>query len=142
MTEMTFLADSILEQLGDAVVYADETGVIRRWNRAAAALFGYSAANAIGERLDLIVPKHFQVAHWRGFDAAVKTGVTNLGGRPMLTQAMHQTGRKLYIELTITLVTPQTGGPASGAVAVARDVTDRVEQQKAETAARNVAPAT
>ena len=136
MKEITSFADLILEQMGDAVVYADETGVIRRWNRAAAALFGYSAENAIGQSLDLIIPERFRAAHWRGFDAAVKTGATKLRGRPTLTQAMHQTGRKLYVELTFALIAPQAGGPAYGAVAVARDVTERVEQQKAE-AARN-----
>jgi len=88
------------------------------------------------QSLDLIIPERFRAAHWRGFDAAVKTGVTNLRGRPTLTQAMHQTGRKLYVELTFALIAPQAGGPAYGAVAVARDVTDRVERQKAE-AARN-----
>src|SRR5262249_37401985 len=138
---ITSLADTILDQTGDAVVYADETGVIRQWNRAAAALFGYSAADAIGQTLDLIIPKRFQPAHWRGFDAALKTGVTPLGGRPLLTQAMHQTGRTLYIELVLTVVTAQDGGPPSRAVAVARDVTDRVERQKAEARARHAAPA-
>jgi PAS domain-containing protein len=34
------LAESILEQIGDAVIHADHTGTIMRWNHAAAALFG------------------------------------------------------------------------------------------------------
>ena len=44
MADTTSLAESILEQMADAVIYADEKGTIRRWNHAAAALFGYSAA--------------------------------------------------------------------------------------------------
>ncbi|MGA2945289.1 MAG: PAS domain-containing protein, partial [Xanthobacteraceae bacterium] len=50
------LADSILEQIADAVIYADETGTIRRWNSAAAVLFGYDAAEALGQNLDIIIP--------------------------------------------------------------------------------------
>ena len=39
------LPGSILEHIADAVVYADETGTIRRWNRAATELFGYGPAD-------------------------------------------------------------------------------------------------
>jgi PAS domain S-box-containing protein len=125
------LAESILEQTADAVIYADETGTIRRWNHAAAALFGYSAAEALGQGLDVIIPEHLRAAHWQGFEAAMTKGVMKLQGRPTLTRATHQTGRKLYVEMTFALVNGQAGGPARGAVAVARDVTERVEQQRA-----------
>jgi PAS domain S-box-containing protein len=125
------LAESILEQIGDAVVYVDEKGTIRRWNRAAAALFGFSAAEALGQSLDRIVPEHLRAGHWRGFDAAMSTGVLKLQSRPTLTRATHQTGRKLYVEMTFALVRGQAGSAPLGAVAVARDVTERVEQQRA-----------
>jgi PAS domain S-box-containing protein len=124
------LAESILEQMADAVIYADETGTIRRWNQAAATLFGYSAVEAIGQRLDLIIPEHLRAAHWRGFAAAMTNGVMKLQGRPTLTRAMHQTGRKLYVEMTFALVKEQAEDSALGAVAVARDVTERIEQQR------------
>ena len=132
------LAESILEQIADAVIYADDTGTIRRWNQAAAALFGYSAAEALGQHLDLIIPAHLRDAHWRGFEAAMTNGVMKLQGRPTLTRATHQTGRKLYVELTFALVKGPAGGAPRGAVAVARDVTERIEQQRAD--ARRDAP--
>jgi PAS domain S-box-containing protein len=128
--EGSSLAESILEQIGDAVVYVDETGTIRRWNRAAAALFGFSAAEALGQRLDLIVPEHLRAGHWRGFDAAMSTGVMKLDGRPTVTRATHRTGHKLYVEMTFALVKGRVGDAPLGAVAVARDVTERVEQQR------------
>ena len=131
MEDMSSLAESILDQIADAVVYADETGTIRRWNHAAAALFGYSAAEALGQRLDLIIPEHLRAAHWRGFEAAMANGVMKLQGRPTLTRATHQTGRKLFVEMTFALVKGQAGGAARGAVAVARDATERIEQQRA-----------
>src|SRR5438093_12705981 len=84
------LAESILEHIADAVIYADDTGTITRWNHAAAALFGYSAADALGQILDLIIPEHLRAAHWRGFEAATKSGVMNLQGRPTVTRATNQ----------------------------------------------------
>ena len=125
-------AQLILEQVADAVIYTDGTGRIVLWNAAAAALFGYGAAEAVGQSLNLIIPEHLQTAHWRAFEAAMSTGVTRLQGRPTLTRAKHHSGRKLYVEMTFALVKPE-GGVAQGAVAVARDVTDRIEQQRALT---------
>jgi PAS domain S-box-containing protein len=131
------LAESILEQMADAVIYADDTGTIRRWNHAAAALFGYSAAEALGQSLDLIIPEHLRAAHWRGFEAATRSGVMKLQGRPTVTRATHQSGRRLYVELTFALVKGEAEGAARGAVAVARDVTERVEQQRADARGKN-----
>ena len=132
------LAEGILDQMADAVIYADVSGTIRRWNRAAAALFGYNAAEALGENLDLIIPEHLRASHWRGFEAAMTSGVMKLKGRPTVTRAQHQSGRKLYIEMSFALV--KEGIAIRGAVAVARDVTERIEQQRAnahrETAGR------
>ena len=30
------LAEQVVDQAGDAIIYADRSGIIRRWNRAAA----------------------------------------------------------------------------------------------------------
>ena len=125
------LAEAILDQIADAVIYADEKGIIRRWNQAAAAVFGYSPAQAIGSSLDLIIPEHLRAAHWRGFETAMTRGVMKLEGRPTLTRAVHQSGRKVYVEMTFALVKDQ-GGAVRGAVAVARDATERIQQQRAE----------
>jgi PAS domain S-box-containing protein len=124
------LAESILASSADAVIYADDAGTIRRWNRAATDLFGYSAAEALGQSLDLIIPEHLRAAHWRGFEAAMRNGDTKLQGRPTVTRTTHATGRKLYVEMTFALVKEQAGA-VCGAVAVARDVTERMEQQRA-----------
>jgi PAS domain S-box-containing protein len=106
----------------------DRLGRIARWNRASAALFGFSAAEALGQSLDLIVPSHLRVAHWRGFDEAMANAVLKLEGRPTLTRALRKSGLKLYVEMTFALVA--VDGVAHWAVAVARDVTERVSQQK------------
>jgi PAS domain S-box-containing protein len=128
--EFASLAAAVLEQVADAVVCADPGGKIVLWNAAAAALFGYAAQQALGQSLDLIIPEHLQKSHWHGFDAAIKSGLMRLAGRPTLTRARHQSGRKLYVEMTFALV-KQPDGSVRGAVAMARDVTERIEQQRA-----------
>jgi PAS domain S-box-containing protein len=137
--EYTSLDESILEQIADAVIYADDSGTIMRWNHAAADLFGHSGAEALGQNLDLIIPEHLRAAHWHGFEAAMTNGVMKLQGRPTITRATHQTGRKLYVEMTFALVKGPAGDTACGAVAVARDVTQRIEQQRADAHAMDAA---
>jgi PAS domain S-box-containing protein len=132
MEDASSLAESILASIADAVIYADGTGTIRRWNRSAADLFGYGSEEALGWGLDLIIPERLRPAHWRGFEAAVASGALKLSGRPTVTRALHRTGRRLYVEMTFALVTAHAGGAARGAVAVARDVTERIERQRAE----------
>ena len=128
MEDVLLLGESILEQMTDAVIYADRSGKIMRWNHAAASLFGFGTTEALGQNLDLIVPGHLRERHWRGFEAAMAKGVLRLQGRPTLTRATHKTGRKLYVEMTFAVVNFQ--GPVIGAVAVARDVTERVEKER------------
>ncbi len=130
MTAGTPLAELILEQAAEAVIYADRDGVIARWNAAAAAMFGYSAAEAIGQSLDLMIPEHLRNAHWRGFNAAMASGTLRLGGHATLTRGAHKTGQKLFVEMSFALVL-DGAGVALGSVAVARDVTERVERQRA-----------
>ena len=124
------LGEWIVEQTADAVIYSNRAGVIERWNAAATALFGYSAGEALGQSLDLIIPERMRAAHWRGFEAAMSSGKTRLHGRPTLTRAEHKTGGKLYVEMSFALVV-DAEGTALGSVAVARDVTDRIERERA-----------
>jgi PAS domain S-box-containing protein len=125
----------ILAQAAEAIIYASRAGVIERWNAAAVAMFGFTATEALGQHLDLVIPPHLREAHWQGFEAAMENGKTRLGGRPTLTRGLHKTGQKLYIELSFALVTDATGS-VLGSVAVARDATERVEREKAAVAAQ------
>ena len=131
MEEQSGLAERILDQLADAVICANDSGTIIRWNRASAAVFGYSAGEALGQSVELIIPEHLRAAHWRGFDAAMSKGATKLAGRPTLTRALHKSGRRLYVEMSFAIVKGDSESEVLGAVAVARDVTQRVERERA-----------
>ena len=61
-----------------AIVMADADGIIRFWSPGAARLFGYDAAKAIGQTLDMLVPDDYREQHWDGFRAAVSKGKTKL----------------------------------------------------------------
>jgi PAS domain S-box-containing protein len=123
------LAEKIIDQVADAVIYANRSGEIVRWNHASAGIFGFSAEEALGQRLDLIIPQHLRAPHWRGFNAAMTNGVMRLPARPTLTRALHKSGRKLYVEMTFAIVRDDEG-EVIGSVAMARDVSERVERER------------
>jgi PAS domain S-box-containing protein len=125
------LAEHILDQVADALICANHKGKIIRWNRACTALFGFSAEEALGQNLDLIIPEHLRAAHWSGFDAALTKGALKLQGRPTLTRALHKSGRRLYVEMTFAIVKGDAESEVLCAVAMARDVTERVERERA-----------
>jgi len=130
----TDLAERIIGQTTDALIYADRQGRIVRWNQAASRLFGFSSGEALGASLDLIIPEHLRAAHWAGYDAALASGRTKLEGRPTLTRGVKRDGGKCYVEMTFALV-KDDAGTAIGSVAMARDVTARVEAERARRAA-------
>ena len=123
------LTHAILAQAADAIIFADTEGVIRIWNAAAARIFGFTAEDAVGKRLDLIIPDHLRQAHWTGFRRAMQSGTTRLGGRPTLTRGLHKSGRRLYVEMSFAVVRAPSG-LAAGSVAVARDATERHEKER------------
>jgi len=71
MEDRSELAERVLDQIADAIIYADLSGAIVRWNRASSALFGYLPEEALGQSLDLIIPVHLRASHWSGFSAAM-----------------------------------------------------------------------
>jgi PAS domain S-box-containing protein len=131
MEDQSRLAERVLDQVADAIICTDRSGAIIRWNAACTALFGYSAGEALGQSVEMVIPEHLRAAHRSGFDAAMTKGVTRLEGRPTLTRALHKSGRRLYVEMTFAIVKGDSESEVLGAVAMARDVTERVEHERA-----------
>lgn len=130
MTICEDTARPILESMADALVYADPQGTIRAWNAAATQVFGFTAEDAVGQNLDLIIPERLRAAHWAGFERAMQSGATRLAGRATLTRGVHKSGRRLYVEMSFAVVRSASGA-LLGAVAIARDVTAAQEAGRA-----------
>lgn len=113
----------------EAVIFADRQGVVRLWNRAAETMFGYSADEALGQSLDLIIPERFRARHWEGYRQVMATGVTSYGQRLLAVPAMRKDGQRISIEFSIALL-KDGRGEVTGAAAVVRDVTARWQAER------------
>lgn len=115
----------------DAIVYADAAGVIRFWNDAATRFFGYSAGEALGASLDLIIPERLRARHWQGFDEVMHGRQSRYGrGDLLAVPALHKNGRQISVEFTI-LPLHDAAGAMIGIAAFLRDVTKRFEEMRA-----------
>lgn len=121
---------SLLHQLADAVLAADRDGTITYWNEAAERLFGWSAAEATGQTLDLIVPERFRARHDEGYRRVAESGTTKYGDRLLEVPALRKDGRPLSISFTITLL-QDPDGRVERMVAVIRDDTERWNERRA-----------
>lgn len=63
--------------------------------------------------------------------AAITNGTTRLHGRVSLTRAVHKTARKLDVEMTFAVVRDNQR-VVCGSVAIGRDVTPRVGQERSD----------
>jgi PAS domain S-box-containing protein len=119
----------IVEEIPEAVIFADGQGVIRLWNRGAETMFGYTAGEALGQSLDLIIPERFRARHWDGYRKVMATGVTSYGERLLAVPAMRKDGQRISIEFSIALL-KDAGGQVTGAAAIVRDVTARWQAER------------
>ncbi len=133
-------AITLAAAMPDAVVYADADGRIRYWNSGAEAIFGFTAAEAIGQMLDIIVPVTLRQRHWDGYEKTMRTGETRYGGGDLLAvPAIRKDGTRISTEFTIVPFRDDTG-KMTGIAAIMRDVTKRFEEMRALRKAASSAP--
>ncbi len=124
-----WLYQRIVEDSPIAILFADQEGKIRFWNKGAQTMFGYGAEEVLGQSLDLIVPEKQRPRHWEGYTRVMATGVTKYGSDPLAVPAMKKDGSRISIEFNIVLLRAPTG-ELLGAAAMIQDVTARWQQQK------------
>ncbi len=124
------LSREILSLAPDAILFADQKGIIRLWNRGAEMIFGFTADEAIGQSLDLIIPERLRAVHWDGYYRVMKTGETRYGKDLLSVPALHRDGHQLSCEFSIVMLKDETG-KITGIASIMRDVTERWKREKA-----------
>jgi PAS domain S-box-containing protein len=125
------IAEALLASSSDAIVATDRDGIIRHWNKGAERIFGHSAAEAVGQSLDLIIPEQLRARHWEGYRHVMQTGQSRYGeGDLLAVPGLHKDGSRVSLEFTVAIIR-NDAGEMIGIAAVLRDVTKRFEEMKA-----------
>jgi PAS domain S-box-containing protein len=117
---------AIVDSSDDAIVSKNLNGIISSWNKGAERLFGYSAKEAIGQHITLIIPPEH-----RGEEVMILERLKR-GERidHFETVRMRKDGTTLDVSLTISPVKDSLGRIV-GASKVARDVTEQKRTERA-----------
>ncbi|NWG13421.1 MAG: PAS domain S-box protein [Acidobacteria bacterium] len=115
-----FMAN-ILKDSADAIMTLDPDNFITSWNRGAEAIFGFSAAEAVGKHINLIIPPELQAAREieRITDTVRAYGVL----RSYQTERITKDGRRIQVIFTRTSIRDDAGR-IIGSSAVLKDVTN------------------
>jgi PAS domain S-box-containing protein len=121
----TLLA-AIVDASDDAIISKTLDGVIRSWNAGAERLFGYTAGEAVGHPITLIIPPELQD------EERTILGRLRRGERVdhFETVRVARDGRRLDISLTVSPLFDEDG-QVIGASKVARDITERKQAEAA-----------
>jgi PAS domain S-box-containing protein len=129
MRETTVDLHALVQAAGDAIIVADVHGRIVLWNPAAERLFGFTAAEAVGSSLNLIIPERFRARHWTGYQAVMQTGQTRYGTQVLRVPALRKDGQRLSIAFTVALLRA-VDGRLTGIAAIVRDDTERWQEEQ------------
>jgi PAS domain S-box-containing protein len=121
---------SLVEAAGDAIIAAGTDGTIVLWNPAAARIFGFTAEEALGHSLDLIIPERLRKRHWEGYERVMRTGQSRYGIEILRVPAVRKDGRPLSIAFTVGLLRSGDGS-IQAIAAIIRDETARWEDERA-----------
>jgi PAS domain S-box-containing protein len=118
---------AIVESSDDAIVSKTLGGVIRSWNRAAERLFGYTAEEAVGQPITLIIPPE-RVQEEEEILHKLRRGERI---DHFETVRAAKNGRRIDVSLTISPVR-NVKGVIVGASKIARDISERRASEQAQ----------
>ncbi len=86
----------------DAMVQIDSEGKVTGWNKQATITFGWTAEEAIGQKLhEMIVPFQYRQNHINGLKHFLETGVGNMLNSRFEITALHKNGTEFPIEIYV-----------------------------------------
>lgn len=120
--------NALLDSSLDCIIAIDHDGIIVEYNHAAEIVFGYPAAEAIGQRMDeLIIPERYRSQHREALAHYLQTGKGSIIGRRVEVHALTKRGQEIPVELTVLPIHP---GRSPYFTAYLRDITDRKAAEK------------
>jgi PAS domain S-box-containing protein len=118
---------SVMESAIDAIISGDAEGRIRSWNSAAAALFGHSEAEVLGQPIDLIIPERYRESHQNGIRRVSSGGPSRVIGSTVELAGIRKDGSEFPIELSLATWLLHDKRYYTGII---RDITERKQAEQ------------
>ena len=115
----------VVESSDDAIISKDLNSIIISWNPAAEKIFGYTAEEAIGKSIRMVIPEHLQSEE---DDVLAKISAGERVDH-YETIRQHKDGHHVNVSLTVSPIRDE-GGTIVGASKIARDITERARLER------------
>ena len=119
---------SLIETAQDAIVCADEKGIINVWNKIAEKIFGYSRSEIIGQPVTTIMSEENKNKHKEGFERFIKTGKSNIIDKTIEIPGKTNEGIEMPLELSLSY--QKIENERYTFTAIIRDVTEKKNAKK------------
>jgi PAS domain S-box-containing protein len=129
---------AIADSTTDGLIVIGSDGRVLSWNAAAAAMFGYSPGEMVGQTLDPIIPEQYRKLHDAGVARVAGGGERHVIGQVAELTGRRKDGEEFPLELTLS-AWDHDGVKQFGAII--RDISRRVAMEKELRQAENRAQA-
>ncbi len=119
---------AVAETALDAIVSADGRGSIIYFNPGAERAFGYSAREAVGQPITILMPERFIKAHQQGFARFLQTGEPRVIGKTVELIGKKKDGSEFPVDVSLA---SWTAGKDTFFTAILRDVTEHTQAKEA-----------
>jgi PAS domain S-box-containing protein len=119
---------SVFQTANDAIICVDNSGKVVLWNSGAEQIFGYSAEEATGNSLDLVVPAKFSQTHAKSVERVLSQSTPNCSLGVRVVVASRKDSTEFPAELSVASWETKEGGFLTGIV---RDITQRKRAEEA-----------
>src|SRR5215211_9502876 len=116
---------AIVESSDDVIIGKTLEGIITSWNKGAERIYGYSAEEAVGQPISMLVPPERPNEIPRILESIRRGEKVD----HFETVRMTKDGRRLDISLTVSPIR-NSSGDIVGAATIARDITERKRMEE------------
>ncbi|MCE7030913.1 PAS domain-containing sensor histidine kinase [Jiella avicenniae] len=127
LSEREARLQSVLDTVPDAMVVIDVDGVMQSFSATAERLFGYTAEEAIGRNVSLLMPSPYREQHDRYLSRYLKTGERRIIGIGRVVVGARKDGSTFPMELSVGEMNSPRHRFFTGFI---RDLTERQETQR------------
>ena len=118
---------AVVQDTQEAVMSKDLNGIITSWNEGAQRLYGYTADEAIGQAISILIPPDHGPEEWRILDR-IRRGERV---EPYETERIRKDGTRIDVSLTVSPIKDPILG-VTGASIVVRDITAEKRRRSAQ----------
>ena len=124
--EATQRLAAIVESSDDAIISKDLTGIVKSWNPGAERIFGYTAAEMIGQSIRRTIPTDLHAEEDRIMSAVARGERTE----HFETMRIRKDGEQIEVSLTLSPVV-DSSGKITGVASISRDVSQQKRVERA-----------